>query len=172
MSDSVLEAKNIIDRFKLDGRTALVTGGAQGIGRAFAHALAEAGAKVAVVDLLEKTAETVAQEIVDKKGEAIAVKAETIDSGSRLNSTERNTAVPRVPPIWRKKVADEVATPMSLGGTAFWIASTRVCMLKPSPRPKMKAKTSTQTIEVSAATRESSSIPATSRKRPTIGKIR
>jgi NAD(P)-dependent dehydrogenase (short-subunit alcohol dehydrogenase family) len=82
MSDSVLAAKNIIDRFRLDGRTALVTGGAQGIGRAFAHALAEAGAKVAVVDVLEKMAETVAQEIFDKKGDAIAVKADVTDEAS------------------------------------------------------------------------------------------
>ena len=40
----------ITDRFRLDGRTAVVTGAAVGLGRAFACALAEAGARVACLD--------------------------------------------------------------------------------------------------------------------------
>uniref|UniRef100_A0A672UDZ3 Uncharacterized protein n=1 Tax=Strigops habroptila TaxID=2489341 RepID=A0A672UDZ3_STRHB len=42
---------------------AYVTGGGQGIGRAFAHALGEAGAKVAVVDLVLAKAEEVVCEL-------------------------------------------------------------------------------------------------------------
>ena len=42
-----------LDRFRLDGRTALVTGAARGIGRCTAEALAEAGARVILSDLDE-----------------------------------------------------------------------------------------------------------------------
>jgi NAD(P)-dependent dehydrogenase (short-subunit alcohol dehydrogenase family) len=53
---------------RLDGRVALVTGGGSGIGRASAHALAQAGAHVAVSDIHEDAARAVAQEI--GRGEA------------------------------------------------------------------------------------------------------
>ena len=44
---------SILDLFKLDGRTALVTGAAQGLGQAMALALADAGADVAILDRSE-----------------------------------------------------------------------------------------------------------------------
>jgi NAD(P)-dependent dehydrogenase (short-subunit alcohol dehydrogenase family) len=53
---------------RLDGRIALITGGGGGIGRAAAHALAQAGAHVAVSDIEEDAARTVAAEI--GRGEA------------------------------------------------------------------------------------------------------
>ncbi|RDW61162.1 SDR family oxidoreductase [Aspergillus mulundensis] len=44
-----------MDRFSLKGRTALVTGGGRGCGLAFARGLAEAGADVAVFDVIEQS---------------------------------------------------------------------------------------------------------------------
>ncbi len=54
---------------KLKGKTALVTGGGRGIGRAIALGLAQEGADVAVLDILTDNAETVRREI-----EALGVK--------------------------------------------------------------------------------------------------
>ncbi|KFQ54579.1 hypothetical protein N333_02255, partial [Nestor notabilis] len=66
----------ILDRLRLDGKVAYVTGGGQGIGRAFAHALGEAGAKVAVVDLVLAKAEAVVCELSLKGIKSIAIAAD------------------------------------------------------------------------------------------------
>ncbi|KAF7647379.1 hypothetical protein LDENG_00173220, partial [Lucifuga dentata] len=66
----------VLDRMRLDGKVAYVTGAGQGIGRAFAHALGEAGAKVAVVDLDQTKAEAVAKELFLKGINAISVTAD------------------------------------------------------------------------------------------------
>ena len=75
-TDVVLSSKPILERFKLDGRVALVTGAGQGIGRAFAHALGEAGAAVAVVDIRADLADIVAGELAKKGIDAIAIAAD------------------------------------------------------------------------------------------------
>ena len=50
----------VLDLFKLDGRIAVVTGGSRGLGKAYALALAEAGADVAIIGVTEAAA-TVAE---------------------------------------------------------------------------------------------------------------
>jgi dehydrogenase/reductase SDR family member 4 len=60
-------------RFSLSGRTALITGGSRGIGRAIALAMAAAGARVAVCARHLDACETVVAEITAAGGDAIAV---------------------------------------------------------------------------------------------------
>jgi len=52
----------------LTGRTALVTGGAQGLGEGMAHGLAEAGAKVVVADIQDDLGAKVAESLGDGHG--------------------------------------------------------------------------------------------------------
>ncbi len=49
---------NILEKFDLHGRTAVVTGGAGLLGRQFSLALAQAGANILVADLAQTAAET------------------------------------------------------------------------------------------------------------------
>jgi NAD(P)-dependent dehydrogenase (short-subunit alcohol dehydrogenase family) len=65
---------------RLDGKTAIVTGAAQGIGRAYALALAAAGAKVCVSDVIEPS-ETVAA-IIAAGGQAFGVIADITNDES------------------------------------------------------------------------------------------
>lgn len=64
---------------RLDGKVAIVTGAAQGIGRACAHRFASEGAKVVVADLQGDGANKVAKEIEDAGGTAIGLSVDVRD---------------------------------------------------------------------------------------------
>lgn len=63
-------------------RVGLVTGAGQGIGRAFAHGLAAAGAAIVVADLDEANARSVAREIEDAGGAALGVRVDVADEAA------------------------------------------------------------------------------------------
>ena len=67
----------IIEKMRLDGKAIYVTGGASGIGKSVATALAEAGADVAIVDINLEGAEAVAKEIAEATGsKTIAIRCD------------------------------------------------------------------------------------------------
>jgi NAD(P)-dependent dehydrogenase (short-subunit alcohol dehydrogenase family) len=63
----------ILELFSLEGKAAFVTGAARGIGRALAQGLAEAGARVAIVDIDEGSAHRTSEELVSLGFESMAI---------------------------------------------------------------------------------------------------
>lgn len=77
------DLESVKDRFTLEGKNAIVTGAAGGIGRSTAAAIAELGAKVALVDLKIEVAQENADFIAKKYGvKTIALAADVSDPAS------------------------------------------------------------------------------------------
>ncbi|WP_219892873.1 SDR family NAD(P)-dependent oxidoreductase [Aquisediminimonas profunda] len=76
----------ILDRFRLDGEVAVVTGAGKGIGRAIAIGLAEAGADVAVASRTQSDLDNVASEIeaLGRRAFALATDATDLAALERL----------------------------------------------------------------------------------------
>jgi len=55
-----------LEKFRLDGRVAFITGGGQGIGLAIAEALAEAGAEVVIADREQASLDSAVESLADK----------------------------------------------------------------------------------------------------------
>lgn len=72
----------ILDKFKLDGKIAIVTGAARGLGQGMAIGLAEAGADVVLVDILDLSGSRKQIETLGRRCEAVTAdlsKKESVD---------------------------------------------------------------------------------------------
>jgi 3(or 17)beta-hydroxysteroid dehydrogenase len=67
---------------RVEGKTAIVTGAASGIGRATASLLAREGAKVVVADINETEGKKVAEDIKNEGGEAVFIKHDVASENS------------------------------------------------------------------------------------------
>jgi 3(or 17)beta-hydroxysteroid dehydrogenase len=67
---------------RVEGKVAIVTGAASGIGRATASLLAKEGAKVVVADINEADGKKVAEEIKSEGGEAVFIKHDVASENS------------------------------------------------------------------------------------------
>ena len=70
------------DRIRLDGQAAFVTGAGGGIGRAIAIRLAEAGADVAIFDIIPERAEEAAERVRDLGRRALPITGDVMDAGA------------------------------------------------------------------------------------------
>ncbi len=133
---------SIIDRFRLDGKVAVLTGASSGLGVAFAQALAEAGAKVALgarrVDALEATRRAVEEvggsaviretDVTDPE-QCRGLVADAMDAFGRVDILVNNagvgTAVPasREAPEEFRRVVD-----VNLFGS-YWMAQAVVSLM-------------------------------------------
>lgn len=134
----------VLDKFRLDGRVAIVTGASSGLGVTFARAFAEAGADVVLAarrtDRLEQTAKyvdacgrralTVPTDVADPDQAAALVDRTVAAFGSvdiLVNNAGVGTAIPAI-----RETADEFreVIDVNLNG-AYWVAQACGRVMKP-----------------------------------------
>ena len=127
----------VLDQFKLDGKVAIVTGAGRGIGQAYALALAEAGADVAVVDViamdetlaavkaLGRRAVGVKADLAKGEKEAPKIVAKVVKALGRVDILVNNAGIIRREPFlehsaknWNDVISINLSTPFFLSQAA------------------------------------------------------
>jgi NAD(P)-dependent dehydrogenase (short-subunit alcohol dehydrogenase family) len=108
----------VAQRFELNGKVALVTGGARGIGFATCEELSRRGASVVIVDLDQAAADAAAESL---QGPAFGIAADVTDRGAMqaavARSVERYGGLDVV--VANAGIASRVATTRAMSGETF-----------------------------------------------------
>lgn len=123
----------VLDQFKLDGKVAVVTGAGRGIGQAYALGLAEAGADIAVVDVipmdetldavkaLGRRAIGIKADLAKGEKEAPKIVAKVVKALGRVDVLVNNAGIIRREPFlehsaknWNDVISINLSTPFFL----------------------------------------------------------
>src|SRR5438105_3443891 len=104
---------------ELRGKVAVITGGASGIGRAFAERCLEEGTKIVLADIEPEALERAAQELAGAGADVLAVRTDvsqaaavdelaqrTLDRYGAVHLLFNNAGVATSGPIWQNSLAD------------------------------------------------------------------
>ncbi len=140
----------------IDGRVALVTGAASGMGRATAHLFADEGAKVAVTDLEQGGVDAVVAEITEAGGtahgwaldvadgaRATAVVGEIVEEFGGLDIVVNNAGISRFSPIDDDEYEDHWALSLEV----LLTAQTRVIR---AALPHLRASDSARIVNIAS----------------------
>ena len=130
--------------FSLEGRVAIVTGGAQGIGRAIALDLAEGGASIALTDMRAPKLDEVVKEIEDKGGKAMRFCVDVTDleavqkmvdqileAWGKVDILVNNAGITRDSLVMRMKIEDwQAVLKTNLDGSFYCIRAVLPSMVR------------------------------------------
>jgi 7-alpha-hydroxysteroid dehydrogenase len=83
---------SLLDRFRMDGKVAIITGAGKGIGAAISLAFADAGADVALLARTEADLQSVAKEVEDRGRRALVVPTDVIELPELATAVDRTVA--------------------------------------------------------------------------------
>lgn len=116
-----VSGSSITDLIALNGRAALITGGAQGLGRAVAERLAEAGANVALADLNVDLATEAARSIGERYGvKAIGVEMDVTKEKSVSDGADEAAATIGALSVWVNNAGLFPSVPVSQMSVEAW----------------------------------------------------